>query len=1020
MKMFIVLTLLLFQTAASVFSQGIPVTGTVHDETGETLPGVNIRVQGTTMGTVTDINGKYSITVPNRDAVLEFSFVGFTTQEMVVQDRTIIAVTLSESAFAIDEVIVVGYGTQRKSDVTGAIASLSKERLDAVPASSVSQLLQGAVAGLNFSTNTASSNPDGDNIMLIRGRNSITASNNPLIILDGVPFNGSLGEIAPGDVKSLEILKDASAAAIYGSRAANGVILITTKIGEKGKTKVNYDGYYSWQKPVNFPRIMDIDEYVYYQSLRRGGGGNDYDEEDPSTWQMTDYELETYLMMKSGEYRKYTWADAILRTGSSQRHQLSVSGGGDKTRFNVSAYIQNTKGVVQRDDYKKYNLRANVTIDINEWIKFSTLNSLTFSDNSGSIPKFADAFNKSPLWRPWNPDGSINLYPAGPTDTNRINPLENMLYDDLNRKYAVSSTEYLLFDLGFVPALKGFTYKLTFNGQFTLDDKANYMPSTTKYGGNGTSEISDRIKTSLMVENLVNYQRNFDKHTVFLTGMYSWEENMDKSNKVIGTGFDNDFLSWYGANQAAQQVSSNTFLKTDLISFMFRANYTYNSRYGMIYTVRRDGASVFGVNTKWGTFMSGGVHWNLDQEDFFKNSFLGSYVNVLKIRLTYGSNGNQAIKPYQTIAPMDNSYSMASGLSNYRDAGGTIDYVDGGKPAPGFVPSGLATPGLSWETSNNLNLGFDFGLLRNRINGDFNIYRTYTHDLLLNRKISPIHGTSVIMQNIGKTQNQGLELTLNSTNISKRNFIWSTNFTFSYNECQILDLYGSHLDDDVYGDGRLKGDEANKWFIGQPIKVNYDMYINGIWQVHEAGIAAKYGAVPGYAKYDDYNNDGQYDPADRQIIGSPEPSTLLGMTNTFKYKGFNLSIFLYASLGAMKSNTFYDNSSNNAVWHDWWTPANPTNKMWSPDNSSNSYATGTGARPKKFENADFMRVKDITLGYTIPARYISRAGFSNFNVYISARNPLTFTGFTGLDPELDDGRNIPLMRETLVGLKFSF
>ena len=1016
MKMFIVLIMALAFQVTNVFAnhhevqQGITVTGTVVDNDGEPVPGVNVTVKGATIGVITSSDGKYSITVPDRNSVLTFSFLGFKTQEITVGDQTVIPVMLLDDYLTIDEVIVVGYGTQKKSDVTGAISSLSRERLENIPAASVSQLLQGAVAGLNFTTNSSSSNPDEDNVMFIRGRNSITASNEPLVILDGVPFNGSLGEIAPGDIQSIEILKDASSAAIYGSRAANGVILITTKQGKKGKAIVKYDVYFSLQSPTNFPRMMDIDEYVYYQSLRPGGGL--YDDDDPSTWNISDYELETYRMMKNGEYPKYTWADVILRTGQSQRHQISVSGGGDKNTFNISAYIQDTKGVVQRDNFKKYNLRSNVTIDISQWLTLGTLNTFTYSDNSGSVPKFVDSFNKSPLWRPWNPDGSININPAGPNNLNRINPIESNLYDDLNLAYTGTSTEYLLMDLGFVPSLKGLTYKLTFSGQFALADKANYMPTTTLYGGIGQSEISNRIRSSLMLENLFNYQQVFnDKHSIFLTGMYSWEEKKDKSNAISGEGFANDFLSWYGTSQAAKQVTDYKYSKYDLISLMFRGQYTYDSRYGITYTIRRDGASVFGADTKWGTFMSGAAIWNIHNEEFFKNSSLNSVIYNMKLRASYGINGNQAILPYNTIAQMDNSFPFNSNE--------TSDYVDGGKPAPGFNPSSLATPKLSWETTKVVNLGLDFGLFKNRVNGSVDIYRNHTYDLLLKRKISSIHGLTEIVQNIGKTQNQGIDFTLNSNNISGKKFSWSTNLTFSYNECKILQVYGD-LEDEIADNGKLRGDLASKWFVGQPINVNYNYYITGTWQTHEASVAARYGALPGYAKYDDYNNNGIYDPDDRQIIGSSDPSTLIGLTNTFTYKGFNLSCFLYTSLGAMKSNVFYDNSSNNAVWHDWWTPDNPTNKMWSPDNQANSYYTGTGDRPTKYENANFMRVKDITLGYTIPKKYISKMWLSKLDVYASARNPWTVTSFNGLDPEMQDGRKIPMNRELIFGLRCSF
>ncbi|MCL2098021.1 MAG: TonB-dependent receptor [Bacteroidales bacterium] len=980
------------------------IKGTVTDAlTKEPLPGVTVLLKGTRTMVISGDDGRYALTVPAGNQVLVFSFIGFITQESMVGDRAILDVEMREDTKMLDEVVVVGYGTQKKSDVTGAIATLSRERLENMPSASVSQLLQGAVAGLNFSVNNASANPDGDNIILIRGRNSIAASNDPLLIVDGVPFNGSLGEIAQGDIQSLSILKDASSTAIYGSRASNGVILINTKQGKEGKLTVKYEGYYSLQFISNFPRVMNVDEYITYQNIRRGGG--EIDPDDPETWPgLSDYEKETAYMMNAGLYPKYYWSDLILRTGNSQRHQVSVSGGSDMTKFNVSAYMINTKGVVQRDDFQRYNLRANLTLSLAKWLSFKTNNVVDYSDESGVYPRFQDAFNKSPLLRPWNwefpDDYSVNIMPAGPGSPNVLNPLTSMLWDDSSLQYTGTTTNSLEANFGF---LEGLSYELIFNGQFRMNDKAQYVPLAAR--GEGRSDVSNRIRTTLLIENIAKFNRVFDeKHAVNLTAMYSWEEKADKTNGVISTGFANDFLSWYGANQSVSSLPYNPYNKTNVLSYMFRGSYSYDSRYGAIYTVRHDGASVFGKDTKWGTFMSGGVHWNMHNEAFFKNSFLAPIVNELKLRLTYGSNGNMAINPYQTIAQMDNSYPFGSNE--------TSDYVDGGAPAPGFLPSTLGTPDLSWETTDALNFGFDFGLLNNRINGDFNIYHNITRDLLLLRTISGVHGNTSIWQNVGKTQNQGVELVINSVNISADNFTWSSNFTFSYNRNKILEL----------PDG---DDTANRWFVGQPIRVNYDYYISGIWQEHEAGLASLFGAQPGYAKYDKRGDNPiqeGYNDGDRQIIGSPEASTLFGLTNTFNYQNFSLSFFLYAALGGVKHNFLYDTNNNNGVYRDWWTPENPTNKMWSTDNQANAYVTGSNNRPRKYEKTDFLRVKDLTLSYTIPTQYIGKIGLSNLNVYVSVRNLWTITGFGGMDPELsgDRDRAVPLNRELMFGLKLSF
>lgn len=974
----IVILLFLTTTNSEIFANNfsqskikndVKITGIVTDNDGLPLPGASVLVKGTKKGTSTDFDGKYEITVPE-GAVLVFSFIGYESKEIVVRAQTKINVVLNSSNQALNEVVVVGYGTQKKSDITGAVSSVSKDRIENAVVTDAIQLLQGSVAGLNLSATSAGSNPESGAVLLIRGRNSITASNDPLIVLDGVPYNGSLSEINPNDIESIEVLKDASSTAIYGSRASNGVILIQTKKGEKGKVTVRYNGFTSIQSVANFPDLMNGEQYY---SFKQG--------EDPLNTDdvITDSELAVY---ESGSWRDWTWKDLVLKKGYSQQHNLSVSGGSQNTSYRASFNLLKTEGVVINDKYKRASTRLNVTSKIVDWLTISSNTSLSYADNSGATPSFVDMFNKSPLAVPFNPDGSINITPIA-DDDRKINPIETLLYDDLNKKYTVSSNNYLNVDL---PFIKGLSYRLNTGVQYQSTEKNWYKGNNTgkafKVGGEAETNKGDRY--SYTIENIFSYQRDFGKHTIFLTGLYSMEESEKKNSKIEAYGFANDFLSYYGIPQAINVSPSYSYSKTNLISQMFRANYSYDSRYLFTATIRRDGFSGFGINNKFGTFPSVAVGWNVSNENFFSNA--KQIFNLLKLRGSYGESGNQAINPYQTISQLSPQ-----------------DYIDGSIPAPGYVPSTLGTPGLSWETTRSLNLGLDFGILNSRFTGEINIYRNKTEDLLLERSISPIHGVNSVLQNIGKTQNEGFEFLVNANIISRKEFKWTSNLNFTFTRTEIKDLYG---------DG--KDDIANKWFIGHNILTNYDLKFIGVWQLGEEDLAAQYGAIPGYAKYDDYNGDGVYSPDDRQILGSQEPNFTWGFNNTIKYKDFGLTFFAYGKNGSTKVNPYKDR--NYLINREFWTPDNPTNEFWSNSSQATRYL-GKGNDASVYENADFIRIKEITLSYDLPEDILNAV---KVKLYFTGKNLATITKWGALDPELDNQRAVPLQREFIFGLDLSF
>ncbi|HET9570258.1 MAG TPA: TonB-dependent receptor [Bacteroidales bacterium] len=955
------------------------VKGSVVDEaTKEPIPGVTISVLGSRKGTMTDRNGNFSLTLtPGKDKEISFSFIGY--QKLIYQwkQESVIAIMLSESVKSLDEVVVVGYGSQRKSDITGAVGSVAKDRIDNMVTTDIAQMIQGSVPGLTVMATAAGADPDGQSgVMLIRGRNSISASNSPLLVLDGIPYRGSISDISPSDVASIEVLKDASSSAIYGSRGSNGVILITTKKGMEGKTAVKYDGFYSIQNVANFPHIMNGAEYLAYKN-----NWTDFEDPDEALNGLSDSERAVY---QDGSWRDWTWRDLITQTGQSTRHNVSVSGGTKDIKFNISSSLLDTRGIVINDQYKRATTRANLSVKITKWLNMTTSNMLTWKDKSGAKPSFVDVFNKSPLMRPFNPDGSINIVPDA-SNEKRYNPIECLLYKDYNVGYSVSSNTSLIADV-----MKGLTYTLNADVQYSNGDHNQYQGLNTgaKKSVNGWAMMESELEYSYTMENILNYQRDFDKHHLFITALYSYEEGVSRERGQVGENFPNDLLSYWGMSQAGLVDNSYSNSKTALISQMFRANYSYDSRYLITGTVRRDGYSGFGANNKYGVFPSLALGWNIANEEFFKPC--ANIMNTFKLRLSYGENGNQAISAFQTISELGNN-----------------NYLNGSNLVAGYIPSSLGTPSLTWETTLARNIGIDFGFLNSRITGEFNIYQNDTRDLLLKRSISAVNGITSIFQNIGRTRNQGVEFALVTDNVRKKDFGWKSALNMTLIRTDIRDLYG---------DGR--DDIDNNWFIGYPIKVNYDYYITGVWQKDEANIAAQYGAQPGYAKYDDKNNNGVYDAGDRQIIGSTEPNFTWSFNNIIDWKQFQLIVYLYGTTGVVKANPFF--GKNYYVSQNFWTVNNPTNDCWSTDANANQYIAAKTITPTFFQKADFWRIKDVTLSYKLAKKPLAKIGFKEAKIYVTGKNLLTFTSYTGMDPELGDQRAIPLQREFIVGLNFTY
>lgn len=971
------------------------VKGTVTDKNGEPIIGATVREQGSSAGTITDVDGNFNIGVSD-GAVLEVSYVGYVTQR-VRANRQTMNVTLGEDTKIMDEVVVVGYGVQKKSDLTGSVASVTSETIEGRPQPNIIQSLEGVVPGLNVSI--TGSNAEGSSSQTrIRGTKSINADNKPLIILDGIPFDGPWSEINPDDVERIEVLKDASSSAIYGARGANGVILVTSKRGDKGKLNVSYNGFVTIDQPINFPNLMNGEEFWKYKlEALRDANTTEPTEDNPEPWMgsFTQTELD---MHEAGE--STDWLKEVTRTGVRQQHNLSLRGGADKTRFFISLNYANNKGVAKGNQFQRYNVRFNLDQDFTSWLRFTTSTQLGRYDRGGSSASFSRAFRMPSLTRAYNADGSIsNSSWEDSSEAFAVNPLSslNNLTNDVRMKVITNNAFVVT-----IPYVKGLSYKLNTGYTYSNSSWKQYQGMDTYYGAraNGILNTDDWHSEDWIVENILSYNCDFGKHHLFVTALYSAQSKVYEQNTMEGKGFPNDVMYYYQMNKALTSSGNQNYWKENHLSQMGRVNYTYDNRYLLTLTARRDGYSAFGNNSKFGVFPSAAVGWNISNEQFFKP--VASVVSNLKLRLSWGKNGNEAISAYTTLPNLS--------TFNYLNDDHSVKY--------GFYPSKLASPSLGWETTSSFNAGFDMSLWNGRIQSTFDFYVSKTNDLLLNHSIPTINGTGSIMENIGSTKGHGFEWQVISNNISLRNFTWSTTFNISHHHTEIVDV-------GIYDEnGKAIDDVASRWFIGQPISVNYDYRKIGIWQIEDKNNpngpqdSRNNYSIPGYIKYQDVNDDGVINTEDRQIIGSTEPTVNMSLMNSFSYKDFYLSFFLTAQLGQTAYNALYTCSTmsyrQNRLMVNFWTPENPTN-----DYPKNSLDTSVNPMDAGFyQKTDYLRLADITFGYRVPKNLLKGFFLHGVEAYVNMKNVFTVTGWTGLDPEFTgDQYATPATRSFTFGVK---
>ena len=967
------------------------ISGTItSDATGNPLPGVNVLVEGTDLGAATGADGTYAITgVEPGTYTVRASFIGYgdeTEQGVEVTDgeTTTVDFTMQQEAAGLDEVVVVGYGEQQQRDLTGAVSSLSSEDIEEVPVANVVEALQGKLPGVTITRSGWS--PTSGSSIRVRGARSITAGNDPLVVVDGAPWEGAVGDLSPSNIASIEVLKGPSATAIYGSRGANGVVVISTKEGVPGETEVSYSSYVGAQRPYRTLDLMNSQEWqaMVDQGYQNAGAGDT-----PRDQRFTAAELQG---IEQG--RETDWQDLVFQTGIQQDHNLQLRGGSGQTRFTISPSFYDQEGIITGERARKYTLHGRVSHQFGDDFNasLSVLASRTQNDYMpGGL--LNSAMQIPPVVGPYDEDGSLVLLPHGENVApNPLADIENRVQERTRDRARLSlSAAY-----DFLPSL---TYELQFTPEVIYSTFGDYAGSLTSanVGAAPTASQNEDRNFRYTLNNILRFQKTFaDRHDVGLTFVNTLEEDQGNSLSADVRGLPFNSL-YYSLGSAEEIIGTGSDLtEWRLLSFAGRVNYHFNDKYLLTMTGRADGSSRLAPGNKWAFFPSAAVGWRISEEPFMDP--VDNTLSNLKLRVEYGASGNTAIDPYQ----------VQGGL-------GRVPYVFGEAPAFGYRVSSLSNPDLSWERTTQFNVGLDLGLWGDRLTATANYYRQNTTNLLLNRQLPTSTGFSSILTNVGATRNVGFELSLSSLNISTDDFQWRTELNFSTNRNEIVELYG---------DG---GDYvANQWFIGEPISVYYNHEFGGIWQEEEAQEAAEYGREPGEIRVVDQNSDGTINDEDRVILGSEFPSWTGGLTNTLNYQNVDMTFVLNTVQGRMIYNDwrsfFYPaNTRFNAVDVNYWTPSTPSNEWPRPDQS---FGTDTPYNQLlNYVDGSYLRIRRITLGYTLPASFTQRLGGESWRLYATVQNPYVFASddLVGFDPEnARSPGQAPSYRTYLFGVQLSF
>ena len=973
--------------AYSAFAQNVKeITGTVSDNSANSgISGVSVVVKGSSRGVTTNSNGKYSIQASPTDT-LAFSAIGYQGMEEPVNNQGVINVSMSRNSTLLQSVTVnVGYGSQRRVDVTGAVTSISSKEITELPLTNFQQALQGRAPGIDVVSNGTS--PGSGVTVRIRGRRSILASNDPLYVLDGIPISGDLTDINPNDIESMDVLKDASATAIYGSRGANGVVLITTKIGRMGKPTLSYSMYTGITTPEGKYQVMNGEQYEKYriEAFRTIG--------QVPPWAPIEEES---MQLK----RSTNWQDMILKNGFQQQHDLNLIGGTENTKYAVSGSFFNEKGVISLQDFTRYNLNVSVNQNVGKRLKLGFSSFAALSTRNGQhLNPLSDALELSPLTVPYDKEGNLIFFP-NPSETIMKNPLADFVHGaivDETKQSRIFASLFAEYNIS-----RDLSFRVNFGPNFSTSRQGTFSASQTTIRSEAAAAASTENSSifSYTLENILNYKKQINDHSFGATALFSVQSEVDETFSSSVEGVTADQQQFYSMGDASTilGVGSN-YTKWAILSYMGRINYGYKDKYLLTATVRADGSSRFAPAHKWGYFPSVAVAWNISKENFLENV---AFLNDLKIRTGYGSTGNTGINPYATQGALSrNAYSF------------------GETSAFGFQPYLFRNFDLRWESTASFNIGMDFSLFDYRVNGSIDLYRASTTNLLMNRQIPANSGFTSVVSNIGATQNKGLEISLSTLNVkSGSGFKWQTDFTFYTNREQIVSLSTGKNDD-----------PQNAWFIGRPLTVYYDYEKIGIWQTKEEALAAQFGSLPGEIKLKDQDNNGVINSLDKIVLGSDIPKWTGGMTNRLSYKGLDFSIFIYTRQGSMIQSGYHQSLGSlsgkaNVLNMDYWTPENPSN-MWPRPNKNQE--TPTYSSTMNYFSGSFVKIRNVQLGYNIPKTLLDRIKIQSLRIYVSAQQPaILFSPYVnkylGIDPEFDRSTNIntPPVKTFLIGLNARF
>lgn len=1003
------------------------ISGVVKDETGEPVIGANVVVKGTTNGTVTDMNGRYSLEVPE-GGVLQISYIGYNTQEVKVGSGDVVNVSLREDSEALDEVVVIGYGTVKKSDLTGAVGSVQMKDVSQVGITSADRALQGQIAGVQVNARTGQ---PGESMMIrVRGSNSLAGGNEPLYVIDGMPVEKMNSDINPEDILSMEVLKDASSTAIYGSSGANGVIIVTTKGSKSGKPVINFNAYAGTTMGARVPKMRTGDSYINYIKDSYKPVGTTNEEEIFG---------ERYDAIKNNQW--VNWGDEVLHSGLKQNYSISVAGGTEKTKAYFSLNYTDEKSMYENDDYKVYSTRVRIDQEINKWMNAGINVQASFSNKNSRNAVLERALFATPLGVPYNEDGSITEFPI-PGSSSDPNPLADE-QDGVYKNNTKAGRAYVDAYLEWKP-VKGLSVKSQLGGSYSQSRAGKFMGegsynvlkgSTVAYG-----EATNKTGYNYKWENIVTYHNTFNKdHDLTVTGVTSWNYNQSEEYYVYGENPATNDMLWYALQNADNKKLNSKYLMSKGMGFIGRVNYSYKGKYLFSASSRYEADSRLSKDNRWNLFPAVSVGWRISDEAFMAGT--KSWLDNLKLRVGYGVAGTTAgIAEYSSMASLENVTTSLGGMT---------------VPSAKFTEY-ITNRNLTWEKTHDLNIGIDASFLNNRIDLTVDLYRTKTTDVILSQALpTSIMGnytgstTYKMNKNAAETENRGIELALNTRNIVKKDFTWSSTVTFTANKEKIKSLIEGQ---DMMFNAK-KGDMVFK--VGEGVGSFYRYKVLGIWQYSEKETAALFGCEPGDIKLDlpsvkkDGNGYYYMNPEgervditaenpygvradyDRQVIGRNTPDWTLGFKNNFRYKDFDLSVFLYARWGQMMNygsviGKYSPNPDYNIptyfTYYDKTIEADQNVLFYAIDKSKDRSAY-EGYDSMYYVDGSFFKLKNVTLGYTLPGKLTKRFGISNLRVYATMTNLFTYSPnkyVKNYDPEMNGSINFPLSRDCIFGLNLTF